>query len=280
MARSVCLMANPKTSKRMRELESANMRSKIVRAANNRRRKEQEKTELKNLRAQQTSVAATSMNNSTTGGNPDNQGAFILVTLPIFSTGVDEEAPIIIENPNSANVPSLLRMSQALPHIDIPIGLQLNTKLSIRAVFDSGAGLNVGRRGYHEALKKSYSDTVAHYVDLEKGNYDTPGIGGVDGNAYGSAVTALITYRTPFYVGGQPVKLTFGLVEGLCAKSIIGIATMQKAKMNYLVHSQIVTSETFNFTFQVTLQKPSVEDVPPIPIEGNSAVLQTRFKSA
>ena len=106
---------------------------------------------------------------------------------------------------------------------------------------------------------------MAHYVDLVENNYNTPGIRGVDGNAYGSAVTALITYRTPFSVSGQPVKLTFGLVEGLCARSIIGITTMQKAKMNYLVHSQVVTSEAFNFTFPVTMQKPSTDDFPQSP---------------
>ena len=145
MARSVCLMANPNTGKRTRELEATNMRNKIIRAANNRRRKEQEKVELKNFRAQQTSVATTNTNTSTGGGSPDNQGSFILVTLPIFSTGVENEVPT--EQIKSVNVPSLLRMSQALPHIDVPVGLILNDKFALRAVFDSGAGLNVGIGG-------------------------------------------------------------------------------------------------------------------------------------
>ena len=105
-------------------------------------------------------------------------------------------------------------------------------------------------------------------------------IGGVDGNAYGSAVTVLITYITPFKFNGQVVELAFGLVEGLCATFIIGITTIQKAIMNYLVYTQVVMSETFNFTFQVTMQKPAIEDSPPTPIQGNSAVLQTQFKSA
>ena len=170
-------------------------------------------------------------------------------------------------------------MSQALPHIDLPVGLGKDDNLMLRAVFDSGAGLNVGRRGYHENIREQYPGLISKYINLQQHNYDTPGIGGVDGNAYGSAVTALITYYTPFKTGGQPVLLTFGLVEGLCAKSIIGITTMQKAKMSYLVHAQMVTSETFNHTFQVTIQKPSVEDLPPTPIRGNSAVLQARLKS-
>ena len=148
----------------------------------------------------------------------------------------------------------------------------------LRAVFDSGAGLNVGRRNYHENVRRSYPQLVSHYVDLEKSNYDTPAIGGVDGNAYGSAVTALITYRTPFTFNGQPVGLTFGLVDGLCAKSILGITTMQKARMNYLVGSQVVTSEVFNYTFPVTMQKPSTDDIPPTPIPGNTAVLNTQME--
>ena len=133
----------------------------------------------------------------------------------------------------------------------------------------------MGRRSYHENVKQNYPHLVSNYVDLEASNYDTPAIGGVDGNAYGSAVTALITYHTPFHLNGNPVLLTFGLVDGLCAKSILGITTMQKAKMNYLVGPQVVTSEVFNYTFQVTMQKPSMEDSPPAAIPGNAAVLNT-----
>ena len=277
MARSVCLMANPTTSKRTRELEAANMKTKILKAAANRRRKEQGRQELRNFRTQ-TSVATTNAPNNSMGPNNDEKGPFILVTLPIFSTGVEQEG--IREKPRSVNVPSLLRMSQALPHIDIPLGLDKSKDLVLRAVFDSGAGLNVGKREYHENLRRSYPELVAQYVDLEQENYDTPGIGGVDGNVYGSSVTALVTYRTPFVTRGQPVELTFGLVDGLCAKSIIGITTMQKARMNYLIHSQVVTSETFNYTFQVTMQKPSADSVPPTHIPGNSAVLNTRTTTA
>ena len=278
MARSVCLMANPNTNKRTRELESINMRSKIVRAASNRRKRDQERAELKTLRSQQASVATTNTDTSNTNAKKDTNEPFILVTLPIFSTGIDnEEEPL--RKQVRVNVPSMLRMSQVLPHIDIPIGTEKTNNLMLRAVFDSGAGLNVGRRGYHENLREQYPYLVSQYLDLQKHNYDTPGIGGVDGNAYGSAVTALISYHTPFMVSGQPVLLTFGLVEGLCAKSILGITTMQKAKMSYLVHAQVVTSEMFNHTFQVTMQKPSAEDVPPTPIRGNSAVLQAPLKN-
>ena len=56
----------------------------------------------------------------------------------------------------------------------------------------------------------NYSHLVCHYIDLETSDYDTPGIGGVDSNAYGSTVTALITYQTPFRVNRQPGDITFG----------------------------------------------------------------------
>ena len=275
MARSICLMANPNTSKRDREAEATSLKNKIIRNASNKRRREQNRNDLRTYRSQQTTVSTA----SSAGGWPNNDGttddsinnSFILVTLPIFSTGL-EENNTLLQN-QTVNVPSLLRMSQALPHIDIPVGADMKSKITLRTVFDSGAGLNVGRRSYHENVKKSYPHLVITFVDLQQGNYDTPAIGGVDGNAYGSSVTAIITYRTPFYVGGKPVKLTFGLVDGLCARSILGITTMQKARMNYLVAPQVVTSEAFNYTFQVTMQKPSTDDTPPTAITGNAAVL-------
>ena len=97
---------------------------------------------------------------------------------------------------------------------------------------------------------------------------------------YGSSVTALISYHTPFEMNGKPVFVSFGLVDGLCAKSIIGITTMQKARMNYLIESQVVTSQAFGYTFPVTMQKPSVEDAPPKAITGNTAVLQLGHQNA
>ena len=286
MAKSVCLLADPNTSKRTREVELSALKNKIVRNNTNKKRREQDKADLKSYRSQ-ASVATTNTNMGWNAGqfntnyygdsNRKNNGnnPFILVTLPIFSTEVDEGHMEPPQKP-PVNVPSLLRMSQALPHIDIPVGIDKPGVLVLRAVFDSGAGLNVGRRSYHDNVRKSYPQLISNYIDLEEGNYDTPAIGGVDGNAYGSAVTSLITYRTPFQFNGQPVGLTFGLVEGLCAKSIIGITTMQKARMNYLVAPQVVTSEVFNHTFQVTMQKPSTDDVPPTPVPGNAAVLQAR----
>ena len=277
MARSICLMANPGTSRREREAEAASLKNKIIRNVSNKRRREQNRADLRSYRSQQASVATT---NSNTGWTNNSSGEapldgvnnpFILVTLPLFSTGIGEDGQI--PQQPVVNVPSLLRMSQALPHIDVPIGLQKPPKLVLRTVFDSGAGLNVGRRSYHENVRKDLPQLVAAFVDLQQNNYDTPAIGGVDGNAYGSSVTAVISYRTPFKAGGKPVFLTFGLVDGLCAKSILGITTMQKARMNYLVASQVVTSEVFDYTFQVTMQKPSADDVPPVVVEGNAAVL-------
>ena len=276
MARSLCLMANPTTSKRTREIESGNLRSKIIRAASkNRRRRGKEKAVLRNLRTPQcTSDATASVRSNTNDDTPDKNRPFILVTLPIFSIEVENQRGG--EQQRMVNVPSLLSMSQALPHIDLPIGLDKNMNLVLRAVFDSCAGLNVGRRAYHGNIRRDYPELIAQYIDLERENYDIPGVGGVDGNVCGSSVTALVTYRTPFKVSGQPIELTFGLVEGLCARLIIGITTMQKARMSYLVHAQVVTSETLNFTFQVTMQRPSTEDTPPTPIKGNSAVLHTQ----
>ena len=77
-------------------MEATNTKNKIIRAATNKRRREQERAELKNLRSQQTSVATTHTHTdqNSTGGNTDGRGTFKLVPLPVFSTGVDDEAPL------------------------------------------------------------------------------------------------------------------------------------------------------------------------------------------
>ena len=117
-------------------------------------------------------------------------------------------------------------MFQDLPNVDIPVGLDKPGTLVLRVMFDSGAGLNIGRRDYHDNVRKSYPHLISHYVDLEENNYDTPVIGGVNRNSYGSAVTELVTYRAPFHFNGQLVDLTFGMVDRLCAKYILGIPMM------------------------------------------------------
>ena len=52
MARSICLMANPATAKRTREAEVAAMKNKIARSVANKRRRQQDRADLRSLQSQ------------------------------------------------------------------------------------------------------------------------------------------------------------------------------------------------------------------------------------
>lgn len=115
-----------------------------------------------------------------------------------------------------------LGVTQAMPHIRFPVGLQREALVEV--MVDTCAGLNLGQLSYHESIYKSHPEIVSQFAyikDLE--NVDHFGVGGVDRKAPGLAIEALITYKTPFRINGSPVLVTFALSDGAASNTILGL---------------------------------------------------------
>lgn len=104
-------------------------------------------------------------------------------------------------------------MSQLLPHMRFPIGLASNGDDNapggeLCCLADTGAGLNVGRLGYHLDIYKKHPHLVRQFAYLKDCEGIEPfSLGGVvkDGESTGNDIEAIITYRTPFVVNGREV---------------------------------------------------------------------------
>jgi len=57
-------------------------------------------------------------------------------------------------------IPEHLHVSDVLPHIHLVIGSEEDS-VYLKALYDTGAGLNMGRRSYHEQIYKVRPDLVA-----------------------------------------------------------------------------------------------------------------------
>lgn len=160
-------------------------------------------------------------------------------------------------------LPPQLAVSELLPHIDIPMGM--NTPVfHLRTLFDTGAGLNMGRLPYHKSIHERFPDVDLAYTDFEKDGYDALRIGGIEGGDFGPDVRACITYNTPFITLGQRVTITFGLSDTCVSNSILGIATQTKARMTFMPAEGVVTSPTLNATFKVFMEQTKSSDSLPL----------------
>ena len=60
----------------------------------------------------------------------------------------------------------------------------------LRCLFDTGAGLNIGRMSYPQSINERFPDVVLTYTDSGKEGYDELGIVGIEGGDFGPDVRA------------------------------------------------------------------------------------------
>ena len=173
---------------------------------------------------------------------------------------------------NALKLPPQLQISDVLPHIHLTLGVEGNTVL-LKTLYDTGAGLNLGRRSYHEAIHQQCPHLVVAFVDFTKDNFDPLSIGGIDGQRWGPSVTACITYLLPYVIQGHATTVTFGLAEETVCNTLIGTPFMEKARMTHAAAENIVSSAVFNQVFTVHMERPSKTDAPPRHQPGQEAAV-------
>jgi len=148
----------------------------------------------------------------------------------------------------------------------------------MKALYDSGAGVNMGRRKYHEAVKSMFPPLIASFIDFAKSEYDALAIGGIDGQVWGPDITACITYRLPHTVQGMPATITIGLADECITNTLVGIPFMTRARLIYDAAEQVVHAGVFGTTWRVTMERPTKSDGPPARAGGSdgAAVLITQ----
>jgi hypothetical protein len=158
-----------------------------------------------------------------------------------------------------------LGVTQAMPHILLPIGTNRQGVLSV--MMDSCAGLNLGKLSYHKSIYDARPDLVHQFAFIKDlNNVSEFDISGVDHHGPGLKVTALITYKTPFRLKGVPVFVSFALTEGAAANSIIGLPFLRATRTAMFMEEDgqdTIVVQKLSTTFKVSYHPPLIGEQAP-----------------
>jgi hypothetical protein len=126
-----------------------------------------------------------------------------------------------------SGVHNFLAVSTNLPHIHLEIGpvrdTQDTAQGTLKAMCDTGAGLNIGNKAYHKSCRERAPHLVSRYIDFATKGFDPIVVGSVDADSVDRLeITAIITYFMPFQVDAHPTTISFGLAERVATNTIIG----------------------------------------------------------
>lgn len=174
------------------------------------------------------------------------------------------------------NLPPNLVVLDVLPQVHIPVGMDGDTVV-MKALYDSGAGLNMDRCRYHEAVKAMRPDIVVQFIDFANSEYNPLAIGRVDRQAWGPDINACIIYKLPYTMQGFPATLTIGLADECIINTLVSLPFMIKAKLVHDTAERIVMSGVFGSTWQIRHERPFKVDALPTYVGGGegTAVLST-----
>jgi hypothetical protein len=100
-----------------------------------------------------------------------------MFVIPVFGVNLHKDLPVA------------LAITTCLPHVAVPLGW--DTEFWLEMLFDSGAGISIGLKGYHLATAKLIPQCVVEVVEFAEHNIRTLPVGGVAGASI--EVTATIT---------------------------------------------------------------------------------------
>jgi hypothetical protein len=158
--------------------------------------------------------------------------------------------------------PPQVATTEMLPHILLQVGhmkpgQSLKTCPSIRALIDTGSGLNIGYEPYWRSVSVNHPEVVREFGKIG-GNELT--IGGIDKNGEGANCTHYIVLKTPFVDMGREVDLHIALTDSLSCNLILGIPFIVKAKMVIHTAEKYVVSGVFKMTFPIFYHPPELRD--------------------
>lgn len=165
----------------------------------------------------------------------------------------------LASTPQRQQIPHQLRLSDVLPHILLVIGAADNS-VYIKALYNTGSGLNLGRKQYHDKIREARPDLVLMYADFAENDFDPLVTGGIDGQVWGPNIIACITYKLPYTYHGNPCNITVGLANEAVCNTLVGVPFMIRGRMVHHAADNVVTSGVFGVQFPCTMEKPTRTD--------------------
>jgi hypothetical protein len=173
--------------------------------------------------------------------------------------------------------------TEMLPHALFPIGHKrpgqsMKTCPTIRALIDTGSGLNIGYEPYWKSVYEEYPELVREYGELSEEEHNKLTIGGIDREGEGTTCSHYIVLKTPFMDRGNEVDLRIALTEGLSCNLIFGLPFIVRAKMIINTYEKYMVSLVFQTTFPLHYHPPELR-TSVVPQEGMPLALAARSAS-
>lgn len=180
--------------------------------------------------------------------------------------------------------PSQVATTEMLPHILFPVGNRQpgqswKTMPTIRALLDTGSGLNIGYGPYWRSVAEQCPTLVREYGKLDDTDCDRLTVGGIDKNGEGTACSHYIVLKTPFIEQGKEVDLRIALTDGLSCNLIFGLPFIVRARMTINMWEKYVVSTVFHTTFPLHYHPPELRDSI-VPQDGTPLTLTAARKLA
>lgn len=180
--------------------------------------------------------------------------------------------------------PSQVATTEMLPHILFPVGdrqpgQSWKTMPTIRALLDTGSGLNIGYGPYWRSVAEQCPTLVREYGKLDDTDCERLTVGGIDKNGEGTACSHFIVLKTPFTEKGREVDLRIALTDGLSCNLIFGLPFIVRARMTINMWEKYVVSTVFHTTFPLHYHPPELRDSI-IPQDGTPLTLTAARRQA
>jgi hypothetical protein len=155
--------------------------------------------------------------------------------------------------------------TEMLPHILFPVGHKqtgqsMKTLPTIRALLDTGSGLNIGYEPYWKSVYQNHPEIVREFGKMSENEEEKLTIGGIDRHGEGTSCTHYIVLKTPFLDRGREVDLRIALTDGLSCNLIFGLPFIIRAKMAINTWEKYVVSSIFQTTFPIYYHPPELRD--------------------
>jgi len=233
----------------------------------------------------------------TTPSTPSSAGVGRKVNnLPAWMTSRPSESVVDADKPASDNVepwflpimaritamdvaaclPMPIQINNNLPCIDFCLGLKETQELRMRMLVDSGAAMNSGNKNYHRQAMHRYPDMVAEYLECGPGTkFDLVKLRvAVDSESIlDGSLSAIIRYKTPYFISSRPLLLSFALGESLSLNTILGTPALEQLRGILDMGDRSLNLQSIGKVFPLIMQDPGLGkkgEVTPLP--GNFCV--------
>ena len=146
----------------------------------------------------------------------------------------------------------------------------------MRMLVNSGAAMNNDNKRYHQQGMHRYPDIVTEYLECGPGTkFDLVRlrVAVASASVMDGSLSAIIRYKTPYFISSRPLLLSFALRDSLSLNTILGTPALEQLWGILNLGDRSLTLQSIDKVFPLIIQDPSLEQKGVVtPLPGNYRV--------